>query len=185
MQTVGAGPSANSDQKFTAWENERLDWLRPSGRSIFTADVITASTISTANRIGRSRRRCVSARARATAPAITTTVTYPRAFAGSEENVGIVEAAFITHRSRWAMGRGHRRRARPHPERVRTAAGPGDREKRLHHVRVEHRTTPSVIIAIATACGSARRKARSGGERRSRSAMDSARAPAGISSRRR
>ena len=55
MQTVGAGPSANSDQKFTACENERFDWLRPSGRSIFAADVITASAISTANRIGRSR----------------------------------------------------------------------------------------------------------------------------------
>ena len=57
MQMVGAGPSAKSDQKFTACENDRFDWLRPSGRSILAADVITASAISTLNRIGRCRSK--------------------------------------------------------------------------------------------------------------------------------
>src|ERR1019366_4131601 len=37
MRTLGAGPSANRDQKFTACESDRFDWLRPSGRAIFAA----------------------------------------------------------------------------------------------------------------------------------------------------
>ena len=38
MQVASAGPSANSAQKLTACENDRFDWLRPSGRSIFAAE---------------------------------------------------------------------------------------------------------------------------------------------------
>ena len=39
IQTVGADPSANSAQKLTACDNDRFDWLRPSGSSIFALDV--------------------------------------------------------------------------------------------------------------------------------------------------
>ena len=49
---LGAGPSANSAQKLTACDSDRFDWLRPSGRSIFAADVTTASASSTPNRTG-------------------------------------------------------------------------------------------------------------------------------------
>src|SRR3954466_6085118 len=54
MHTVGADPSANSAQKFTAWDNDRFDWLRPSGSSIFALDVATASSSSVVNSHGWS-----------------------------------------------------------------------------------------------------------------------------------
>ena len=75
MQTVGAGPSAKSAQKFTACERERFDWLRPSGRSIFTADVTTPSASSTLKRTGWCRFSCVNATAKQPTPTATTAAT--------------------------------------------------------------------------------------------------------------
>src|SRR5712691_8226736 len=49
IQTACAGPSANSAQKFTTCESDRLDWLRPSGNGIFAADVAMASASNIAN----------------------------------------------------------------------------------------------------------------------------------------
>ena len=95
MQTAGAGPSANSAQKFTVCENDRFEWLRPSGRLIFAADVTIASDNSTLNRTGCSRFKCSNATARQPTPAATTAATYARAFGGSEKNVGIADAAIL------------------------------------------------------------------------------------------
>ena len=50
MQTASAGPSANSAQKLTACESDRFEWLRPSGSSIFAAEVPMARPSRAANR---------------------------------------------------------------------------------------------------------------------------------------
>ena len=52
MIAVGASPSENSAQKFTACEKDRFDWPRPSGSSIFAADAAMAKPRSIANRRG-------------------------------------------------------------------------------------------------------------------------------------
>ena len=44
------GPSANSAQKLTACDSDRFDWLRPSGSSIFAADMRWPAPSSMANR---------------------------------------------------------------------------------------------------------------------------------------
>jgi hypothetical protein len=75
MQTVSAGPSAKSAQKFTACESERLDWLRPSGRSIFAAEVSTASPSSTAKSTAWSKRTSIAETTSAAAPDSTTAST--------------------------------------------------------------------------------------------------------------
>jgi len=75
MHTVGAGPSANSAQKFTACDSDRFDSLRPSGRSIFAAEVTTASASSTMNSTGCGRRSRIEAIANDAAPAVTTATT--------------------------------------------------------------------------------------------------------------
>ena len=95
MTTVAAGPSANSDQKFTACDSERVDSLRPSGRSIFAADVATPIASSTVNSTGCVSGSCIAATARQPAPAATTTATYARAASGSERNAGTPDAALI------------------------------------------------------------------------------------------
>src|SRR5690349_9280820 len=95
MQTVAAGPSANSAQKFTACDSDRFDWLRPSGRSIFAADVATASPSRTRNSHGCGSRRNATATLKHAAPATTTAVTYARAAGGSVRSVGTGAAAVI------------------------------------------------------------------------------------------
>src|SRR6185503_8226921 len=89
MQTALAGPSANSDQKFTACDSERFDWLRPSGSSIFAADVTTPRTSSVANSNVSWRRRWSAATVRHAAPPATTAATYRRATGGIPRNVGL------------------------------------------------------------------------------------------------
>ena len=57
---VGYGdlePVWSSDQKFTACDSERFDWLRPSGSSIFAVDATMPNTSSSTNRPTCSRRR--------------------------------------------------------------------------------------------------------------------------------
>src|SRR5262245_41178264 len=95
MHTVGPAPRANSDQKFTACDSERFDRLRPSGRSIFTADVATASPSSATKRTGSGRRKSERATAKQATPAATTAVTYTRAATGRLRNVGTADAAVL------------------------------------------------------------------------------------------
>src|SRR5436190_3533491 len=89
MPIAPVGPTANSAQKFTACDNERFDWLRPSGSSIFPADVTTAIASSISSSGASSTRSCVAAAARHAAPAATTTTTYARAIAGIAWNAGL------------------------------------------------------------------------------------------------
>src|SRR5262249_20307213 len=75
MHTVGAGPSENSAQKFTACDSERFDWLRPSGRTIFAVDVAIASASNTTKSTGCGSCRRETATAKHTTPAARTAAT--------------------------------------------------------------------------------------------------------------
>ena len=68
MHAVSAGPMANSAQKLIAWDSDRFEWLRPSGSSIFTDDVITASPSSVTNNAALSSRSASAASTRQTPP---------------------------------------------------------------------------------------------------------------------
>ena len=52
MHTACAGPNASSAQKLIAWDNDRFDWLRPSGRSILIPEVTIPSAINNAKSPG-------------------------------------------------------------------------------------------------------------------------------------
>ncbi len=63
------GRGQSSAQKLIAWESDRFDWLRPSGRSILTAEVATPSASSSAKSPAWSNCSLVAASRRHSAPA--------------------------------------------------------------------------------------------------------------------
>ncbi len=82
IRIVGPGPSSRSAVKSTAYDNEMQELPTPTGRSTFTAELITDSASSVTNKIGRGNSSEGSTAARIPIPSAITPQTYTRAAKG-------------------------------------------------------------------------------------------------------